>query len=132
MIAAFAHHQIDMLTAELSDRRGGGARRNLFLPKDEASLAVQRFALEDRVLEPQQRSVRKGAATEAHSIFVVAPNWEGVDVPEAYRGLLYEHVVERLQKAKGISHRTDLEREWNRHHRTRKRVCKLGSSQTPY
>jgi len=104
VIAAFAHHQIDMLTVEFSDRRGGGHAATFFLPKDEASLAVQRFALEHGEVEPRQDSVCNGTATEAHSILVATPNWESVDVPEAYRGLLYEHVVERIQKAKEISH----------------------------
>jgi hypothetical protein len=103
VIAAFAHHQIDMLTVEFSDRSGGGHAATFFLPKDEASLAVQRFALEHRAAEPLQESACRDSVTEPRSILIAAPNWEGVDVPEAYRGLLYEHVVERLQKTKEIS-----------------------------
>jgi hypothetical protein len=43
-------------------------------------------------------------AIEPKSVLVSAPNWDQAEMPAAYRALVYEHLVDRIQSTKGVSH----------------------------
>jgi hypothetical protein len=38
------------------------------------------------------------------SVLVSAPTWDQIEVPAAYRALVYEHLIDRLQHLQGIGH----------------------------
>ena len=102
--AAVLHHRIDMLTVEFRDSRGGGHRAVFFLPANEAERALASFALGS--VEPREVSdaVCQNTVTEPGSVLVYAPNWDQAEVPAVYRALVYEHVVDRLRRTKGVGH----------------------------
>jgi hypothetical protein len=101
-VAAFAHHRIDMLTVEFSDGRGGTHSAVFFLGAHQGEQAIQHFALEPRAPQEPIALACQNAATEPGSVLVAAPDWSGAQVPAAYRGLMYEHLIERFRKAKSL------------------------------
>ena len=102
--ATFMHHRVDLLTVEFSDVRGGSHGAVFLLPANEAALALQSFVqtpISPR--KPSEASCRN-APIEPKSVLVSAPDWDQAAVPAAYRALVYEHVIDRLQHAKDAGH----------------------------
>lgn len=102
--AMVMHHRVDILTVEYADA-GGGYRGAVFLlPAQEAARALEGFrklpfaANELRSDPCQDNSVRP------RSVLLALPDWTQVEVPAAYRALVYERLYEHLSKAKGIDH----------------------------
>ncbi len=102
--AGFMHHRVDMLTVEFSDSRGGYHGAVFYLPANEAERALQSFAQMTPAAREVSGSGCHGALVEPGSVLVSAPTWDEVEVPAAYRALVYEHVVDRLQRVQGVSH----------------------------
>jgi hypothetical protein len=102
--AAVMHHRIDMLTIEFKDAHGGGHSAVFFLPANEAEHALRSFALTP--LPPSQKLVPACDVSNIQpgSVFVSTPNWDGAQVPAAYRALVYEHLIDRLHSSKEITH----------------------------
>ena len=103
-VAAIAHHQIDMLTVEFRDGRGGLHSAVFFLGANQAEEAIERFALEPREAKAAVAPDCQDAAIAPRTLLVAMPDWHGAQVPAVYQGLLYEHLVERFRTAKGLSH----------------------------
>ncbi len=102
--AAFMHHRVDMLTVEFSDTRGGMHSAVFYLPATEADHALKSLAKES--LTPR-KPTEEGCGTnpvDPGSVLVEIPNWDQVEVPAAYRSLVYEHVISRLKTAKEVGH----------------------------
>jgi hypothetical protein len=102
-IAAFAHHRIDMLTVEFNDGQGGSHSAVFFLGANKASHAIQALALEPRSSLPAVASDCKNSPIEPGTMLISAPDWNGAEVPAVYRGLVYEHLVERFRKVKSLT-----------------------------
>jgi hypothetical protein len=102
-IASFAHHRIDMLTVEFSDVRGGAHSAVFFLGAKMAAQAIEAFALQPKSPQPSVAFNCQNALTEPGSMLVLAPDWNGVQVPAVYQGLVYEHIVERFRNAKSLT-----------------------------
>lgn len=106
--AGFMHHRVDMLTVEFADSRGGYHGAVFYLPANEAEHALQSFA----AMPPVHREVAAGGCQSGPvrpgSVLVAVPAWDQTEVPAAYRALVYEHLIDRLQKVQGIGH---VERE---------------------
>jgi hypothetical protein len=102
--AAVMHHRVDMLTVEFNDVRGGNHSAVFFLPANEADRALQNFALTP--VPPREVSdvTCQNAAIELKSVLVSAPDWDHAEVPAAYRALVYEHLIDRLQRTKSVGH----------------------------
>ncbi|MFT4113414.1 hypothetical protein [Silvibacterium sp.] len=101
--AAFMHHKVGMLTVEFRDTRGGTHYAVFDLPPAEAQQAVAAFTAAPRAV-PASSSAGCGQQTvEAGSVLVDIPDWQAVEVPAAYKALVYEHVIDRLQHAKGVT-----------------------------
>jgi len=99
--AAFMHHQIDMLTVEFRDKKGADHSAVFFLPANEAQRALQSFALTPTPPQKAANPVCQEPSTEPKSVLVLRPDWDQAEVPAAYRSLVYEHVIDRLRRAKG-------------------------------
>lgn len=103
-MATLTHHRIDMLTVDFVDGRGGKHGAVFFLPANEAGRALQSFALAPVPQRKVSEAACRSAAVDPNSVLVAAPNWDHAEVPAAYRALVYEHVIERLSRTKGVGH----------------------------
>jgi hypothetical protein len=102
--AAFMHHRVDLLTVEFSDGRGGTHGAVFLLPANEAARALDNFALTAVPHREVSAARCENGPVEANSVLVSAPGWDKAEVPAAYRSLVYEHVIDRLRKTKGVGH----------------------------
>lgn len=102
--AGVMHHRVDMLTVEFSDSKGGYHGAVFYLPAKEADRALQAFAQTPTVHREAANAPCQGSYVEPNSVLVSAPAWDQVEVPAAYRALVYEHLIDRLQHAKGAGH----------------------------
>ncbi len=102
-VAAVAHHRVDLLTVEFNDARGGAHSASFFLAANQADQAIQAFALVPSTPQPTVASVCQNATAEPGALLLTMPDWSGAEVPAAYQGLLYEHLVDRFRKAKKLT-----------------------------
>jgi hypothetical protein len=102
--AGFMHHRVDMLTVEFSDSRGAYHGAVFYLPANEAERALQSFAEMPPVHHEPATTACQGTTAQPGTVLVSAPAWDQVEVPAAYRALVYEHLVDRLQRVKGVDH----------------------------
>jgi len=100
--AAVMHHRVDMLTVEFNDGRGGNHAAVFFLPANEAERALENFALTPVPPRKVSEAVCRNAAVEPRSVLVPTPDWDHAEVPAAYRGLVYEHIIDRLRRTKEV------------------------------
>lgn len=100
--ATFMHHRVDMLTVEFTDRMGAYHGAVFFLPAKEADKAIQAFAKLPVADRERPGNACEGRPVRQGTVLVSAPNWDQVDIPAPYRALVYEHLVERLGRQKGI------------------------------
>ena len=103
--AMVMHHRVDMLTVEFFDPIGGYHGAVFFLPAQEAARALESFR---RTSPPAANELQsdfcKDKVVRPHTILLALPNWTQVEVPSAYRALVYERLYERLSKMKEIDH----------------------------
>jgi len=102
--AGFMHHRVDMLTVEFNDSRGGYHGAVFYLPANEAEHALQSFAQMATGAREHPTGACHAGPVNPESVLVSAPTWDQTEVPAAYRALIYEHLIDRLQKVKGIGH----------------------------
>lgn len=102
--AAIMHHRVDLLTVEFNDSKGGNHSAVFFLPANEAEHALQNFTLAPAAHRQVSETNCQNAPIEPKSVLVSAPDWDNAEVPAAYRALVYEHVVDRLQQTKDVGH----------------------------
>lgn len=105
---AVMHHRVGMLTVEYVDVRGGmhSAVFNMSPAQAEAGIAdFTRVPVPVRAPAMPERCAGESAGeVNPGSVLVETPDWEHAQVPAAYRALVYEHVITRLQGVKGVSH----------------------------
>src|SRR5579859_7499129 len=109
--AGVMHHKINMLSIEFRDPRDGYHAAVFYLPAEEAERVMTSFAdLPPAQSEDSELTLATPSATCNHdspgpqNILVTMPAWNHTNVPAAYRALLYEHTVNRLQHLDGIGH----------------------------
>jgi hypothetical protein len=102
--AAVMHHRVDMLTVEFNDSSSGYHAAVFFLPANEADRALQNFVLTPGPPRKVSDAVCQNAPIEPKSVLVSAPNWDQAEVPAAYRALVYEHLIDRIQSTKEVAH----------------------------
>jgi hypothetical protein len=91
-----------MLTVEFVDARGGYHGAVFFLPANEAAKALAVFAQVPVVAREAPVSGCQDGFVRPHSLLLAAPVWDQVDVPAAYRALVYEQLLNRLRQMKGL------------------------------
>jgi hypothetical protein len=102
---AVLHHRVGMLTVDFVDARGGKHSAVFDMHPAEADAALALFSQTPVASAPPvEATICANITISPASVLVVAPNWEGAQVPSAYQALVYEHVVSRLQRVKGASH----------------------------
>jgi hypothetical protein len=115
--AGVMHHKVYELTVEFRDARGDYHAAVFLLPGRDAARVLDSYTqavpsikndpsaanLPLNSAEPDARAC-SGGPDPSHSVLVAAPVWSQADVPAAYRALVYEHVVDRLQHVEGVGH----------------------------
>jgi hypothetical protein len=104
LLAAFAHHRVGMLTIEYRKADGGRHAAVFLVPEEEMHNALGSF--------PQPASLEPAEATgdcsmghvDQQAVQVLEPDWNTSDVPVAYRVLLYENLISRLERQNGLKH----------------------------
>jgi hypothetical protein len=109
--AGVMHHKVNMLAVEFRDPRNGYRAAVFYLPEGEAEHVIASFA---EVSPAQSGNSALAVAippttcsnnfTGTRSVLITLPVWNQTEVPAAYRALLYEHTVDRLQRVQGIGH----------------------------
>lgn len=111
--AAFAtvmHHQRDMLTVEFVDGRGGYHAAVFFLPGNEAEHALHAITPSPVAHHDISNAPCPIAKIKPGSISVKQLMSSQPDFPVAYRALIYERIVGRLQQTPGIdAHRERID-----------------------
>jgi hypothetical protein len=100
--AAVMHHKVSMLTVEFRDDNDGYHSAVFFLPADEAAAVVQRFATMPAVQRESPAATCAADGGTPGVVRVLVPSTNDPEVPAAYRGLVYEHLIDRLTRSKGI------------------------------
>jgi hypothetical protein len=102
--AAVMQHRVDLLTVEFNDNKGGKRSAVFFLPANEAEHALQNFALAPTLNRQVSDTNCQNSPIEPKSVLVPAPDWNNAEVPAAYRSLVYEHLIDRLQHTRDVEH----------------------------
>jgi hypothetical protein len=102
---AVLHHRVGMLTVDFVDVRGGKHSAVFNMPPAQADAGLAKFSQTPVAAQPPAvANACADVAANPGSVLVAAPNWQHAQVPAAYRALVYEHVINRLQGVKGVSH----------------------------
>ena len=102
--AAVMHHRVGMLTIDFVDAWGGRHAAVFNMPPAQAEAGVALFSQTPVASQPPPSpNICANRAVTPGSVLVATPNWNNAQVPAAYRALVYEHVVNRLQGLKGVS-----------------------------
>lgn len=101
---AMMHHRIDMLTIAFEDKQGGVHSVVFYLPATDAAAALKVLGStpSDTFASLQSPAACQDNPVEPNSVLIEMPDWKQVDVPIAYRALVYEHIIRRLKEVKGI------------------------------
>lgn len=102
--AGVMQHKLDMLTVEFTDSRGGYHAAVFFLSANDAERAVESFSQMPIVQHEVRSSGCQGSSVSPRTVLVSTPEWNQTDAPAAYRGLVYEHLIDRLRRLDGIGH----------------------------
>lgn len=102
---AVMHHKVNMLTVEYGDSRQAIHTAVFLVPEVDIAKALTSFG-ELPVAAPvkTEEAVCSGKPMDPRGVYLDMPDWSKVDVPAAYRGLVYEHTIERLRKVKNGGH----------------------------
>jgi hypothetical protein len=100
-LATVMHHRRDMLTVEFLDSQGGYHGAVFFLPGNEAEEALRNITPSPLASQDLSSAPCSIAGVKPNSILVKQPKVDQVDVPAAYRVLVYEHIVKRLREIPG-------------------------------
>ena len=110
--AGVMHHKVNELTIEFRDSRGSYHGAVFLLPGRDATHILESYT---QAASPAKDDLSKGLpepdglacngnVNAARSVIVAAPTWSRADVPAAYRALVYEHIVDRMQRVAGVGH----------------------------
>jgi hypothetical protein len=96
--ATFMHHQRDMFTVEFVDSQGRYHGSVFYLPGNEAEQALRNIT-PSPVAHPDVPSPPCPIGSiRPNSILVKQPASDPIDLPIAYRVLVYEHIIDRLRQ----------------------------------
>lgn len=110
--AGVMHHKVNELTVEFRDQRGAYHGAVFFLPGNDATHVLDTYtrAIQptqqhpDLVVLPSEPALACQAAPASHGVLVATPSWNNAQVPAAYRAMVYEHIVDRIQRVEGVGH----------------------------
>jgi hypothetical protein len=108
--AGIMHHKTTMLTTEFRDGRGGYHAAVFYVPEDAAARVLASFSqspLQDGSSASDREETAQtcqSSSSVPRSVLIADPIWNGEEVPAAYKALVYEHVIDRVQRIDGVVH----------------------------
>jgi len=114
--AGVMHHKVYELTVEFHDARGAYHAAVFLLSQRDAARVLDSYTRAVAPVNGEPRAIpaldvaRSDAPAcsaspgSSRGVLVAAPTWSQAEVPAAYRALVYEHVVDRLQHVEGVGH----------------------------
>jgi hypothetical protein len=113
LAAGVMHHVINELTVEFRNKQGAYHGAVFVMDESDAKRVLSSYTQVVPVTEDNPRTEAGlqefdsptcigSAATP--SVLVAAPTWGQNDVPTAYRALIYEHIIDRMQHVGGIGY----------------------------
>jgi hypothetical protein len=110
--ASVMHHKVNQLTVEFHDPGVAYHGAVFYLPANDAARVLNAYSqLPAKPIDAARDLPAVHAEQEAVAcrqplpgVLVAAPDWNHADVPAAYRALVYEHIVDRLQRVQGAVH----------------------------
>jgi hypothetical protein len=100
--AGVMHHRVDMLTVEFTDERGGYHAAVFFMPANDATRAAENFSPIPTSGQEVRDTTCQGSSIWPRSVLVSTPQWNQIDVPAAYRALVYEHFIDTVRHVEGV------------------------------
>lgn len=104
LAATMLHHRVDTLSVEFEDERGGYHAAVFYVDAQTAQRVLQLLSSEPPSGRTRSANTCDGGHPRPRTVRVLQPEWSNIEVPPAYRALLYESLVERLQKTKGVDY----------------------------
>lgn len=104
LLAAFAHHRVGMLAIEYRAEDGSHHAGVFLLPEGEAHKALESMPQHATPAQPAVAESCQGGAMDPQAVLVLEPDWNTSVIPMAYRALLYENLIGRLEKQKNLRH----------------------------
>ncbi|WP_263411406.1 hypothetical protein [Terriglobus tenax] len=114
--AGVMHHKESSLTVEFHDSLGGYHAAVFLVPVADAEHVMAAFTPRAEEREGMEalvdaeapvatvkRDACAGVVPRPGSVLIASPVWEQAEVPASYRALVYEHMIERMQKVKGVT-----------------------------
>lgn len=102
--AAVMHHRIDMLTLEFRTSDGAYHAAVFVVPAPEIETARRQIAAGAEPEPALHPALCTAPQVRHNTVLLLRPSYGQLQVPAAYRALVYERLAERLSQAKGISH----------------------------
>jgi hypothetical protein len=102
--AGVMHHKVGMLTVEFSDSKQAYHAAVFLLPVDQAQHFLASFSQVPLIPHEAANTICQNSSISPRSVLVSTPVWDQAEVPAAYRALVYEHLIDRLQHLEGIGH----------------------------
>lgn len=104
LLAAFAHHRVGMLAIEYRAGDGSHHAGVFLLPESEIHKALESFPQRALPDPPAATEACQSGAMDPQGVQVFEPDWNTSVIPMAYRALLYENLIGRLEKQKNLRH----------------------------
>jgi hypothetical protein len=108
--AGVMQHKVNELTVDFRDARGAYHGAVFYVSAADSAHVLDLYS---HIIQPGQPSStpEQNSAppttrcnSAPRSVLVLAPSWNQTDVPAAYRAMVYEHIVNRLQHVEGTGH----------------------------
>jgi hypothetical protein len=108
--AGVMHHKVTELTVEFHDPKGAYHGAVFFLPLADGARVLDVSSHIIQPLQHQNESIPTStsahqvcsSAPDARTVRVAFPSWSQADVPAAYRAMVYEHIVDRIQRSENV------------------------------
>jgi hypothetical protein len=99
LAATVMHHRVDLLTIEFVGPHNGYHAAVFLLPANEADRAVKILSAAPITHHDPASNACHSSQPQSKTIRIPLPAWNNINVPPAYRALVYEHIVEELRKS---------------------------------
>ena len=113
--AGVMQHKVNSLTVEFHDPRAAYHGAVFLIPAADAARILETYSqMPVKQVEPERllsathtdaaNVMCPGPSDTSPGVLVAAPDWNLAELPADYRALVYEHIVDRLQRVQGVGH----------------------------
>ena len=102
LAATFMHHRVDMFSVAFLDSSAGYHEAVFYLSANEAERALQIISATTASHAAPSGNACKAGSIRNPSVRIALPDWNHLEVPAAYRALVYEQMVAGFERIKGL------------------------------